>query len=567
MAPETQATEPKYIVTETREADTGLKLYSTYDPETGITISIPQTPRLDLPTFLAATGARFSRFAGTVAELYKDIYTRKITPGEFMQRILSYGHASVAEMAEIRLDFQGITHLMATKIFNVLRLGAGQEKSTRYVPWEEQIPLPLRRLLTLVPEEEFSNIEQKYLALFGRSRVLYEKWQSLINPRIKNHIEEHREYVPEGTTEGQIRSSILARTLDIARRWILMGNRSSMMYQANIRVWGDLITYFRASPDITFQALANQIEYTLQIKRAKPKFRGDYAALMKYKETDGRIFQNIQALQQYLVQIDEFNNLDRDQFNILEEQTVEKLDLTPGETVFFEYIKAFQPDINNIQLINFIRNLDDGIKKQISTIIFKGHHKHNKMREVGDTRGILIEFFGAIADLRDFNRQRAAGIMFGLWHTQDIDAVIKAGFDRSIQLFESGYLQDLQDEWQADATIFYGELNEFVDLVRPYLNDQNRYLIYHLLPFGHRVRQYYSSSAAQLAYFLNLRGVEAHEYEKGKSLGGDASYVRLAEHAYDLIVGDPYFAGLLGGSSDERERFDPNNVAHLLGRS
>jgi thymidylate synthase ThyX len=567
MSPLSQAQEPNYTISVSDEAETGLKLYSVYDPVTGITVSIPETPKLDLPSFLASTGARFSRFVGTVRELYTDINSRKMSPADFMRRILGYGHASVAEMADIRLDLQCITQLMALRIFNIMPTGAGQEKSTRYVGWEEQEPLPLAMLLPGASQDELRKLEALYQGIFGKSREIYTKWQNLIHPLIEGYIYNNRNQVPEGITETQIKSSIAARTLDIARRWILMGNRTSMMYQANIRLWSDLISYLRATPDITFQALANQIEFTLQVKKVMPEFSGDYASLMQYKETDGTVFENLKSLRVFLVSIEGFSELTRESSEVLKEPTVERLDITTGEALFFEYIKAIQPNLRNAELINFIRNLSDNDRRKISNIIYKGHHKHNRMREIGDVRGILLAFYAPLADVRDFNRHRATGRMQGIWHTTDLDAILQSGFDRNVQLFGSDYLQDLQSQWESDAREFYGQLRNFFDAVRPHLNEENRYLIHHLLPLGHLSRMYYSVPPTQLSYILNLRGVQAHDYPKGRSDGGDASYIRLAELAYETLVNDPYFAGLLGGKSDKRVNFDPNNIAHLLGRS
>lgn len=84
------------------------------------------------PEKMAAVAARYSRSDLGMPELLNRF---RDTSPDHIFKFVDYGHASIAELTgSLTIAMDGITMLLATKLFEFAQMAAGQECSTRYIP-------------------------------------------------------------------------------------------------------------------------------------------------------------------------------------------------------------------------------------------------------------------------------------------------------------------------------------------------------------------------------------------------------------------------------------------------
>jgi len=77
--------------------------------------------------------ARYSRSDKSVEDILEEIYSNNINMGERAEKIVvSYGHSSVAEFANVNISFEGVSELLALFMLNKINVYAASQRSTRY---------------------------------------------------------------------------------------------------------------------------------------------------------------------------------------------------------------------------------------------------------------------------------------------------------------------------------------------------------------------------------------------------------------------------------------------------
>ena len=557
MSTEPQTASPEYITSLSDPDKTGLRIFSVYDPKTGITVKVTElNPNLDLAAFLAATGARYSREPGNTEELFERTFHDPKTPEEIMTAILSYGHSSVAEMAPVRFDCEGVPLHVVEQFFGAASVGAGQEYSLRYGKIKEgQSKRRLSENHENISPVIASEIDQIYDEIIALSQEKYEKWIGILQPLITQHINEDPSELRASLSQGKIRSSIKARTLDIARMWIPLGTRTSMMYQTEIRTIGKVIREFRSSPDTFLKAFAEQIEFAFtQSKKLHPDFRGNYADLLRYTRSNDTVANNINAAAglagDFGLDIEAEN---AESSSIVNETVVDFLDYDDEVLAVMQYILATNPNLDPDKIVHFLHNLPEEHQEQLSLAIFNGHYRHNQMGSLGDIRGYFFRIKTAFAYIRDLNRHRATGRVTEGWYSS-FEKLLAQGFNLNYQLLNADYLKHLIPEWEKDANELYELIGQLTDKLKTHrlLGLGNKML--ETLPLGHQFWFDITIPFAQTPYFADLR----------TAVGGDYGYRIIAQEILKkLKAKSPLLKGLL----PNHPLVDPNDADQTLGRS
>lgn len=87
---------------------------------------------------MAFAGARFSRSSDTAHDIFAEIRDAGANAQQKLAAIFrKYGHASVADMAQLFGYIENVPQYIATCFFCETSLGGGQERSTRYQDFSE----------------------------------------------------------------------------------------------------------------------------------------------------------------------------------------------------------------------------------------------------------------------------------------------------------------------------------------------------------------------------------------------------------------------------------------------
>jgi hypothetical protein len=542
-------------------------ILSLTDSETQITLRLPiPNDQKDFYNITAWAGARYSRNGGGLLEIMKEINEKSKNDPDFAAQKLAkvfvnYGHASVADLATpLLLSIEGLTMEEALTIFNIDSRQSGQELSTRYVKIGDfKVP----KLSTLIEKKQLNDnilqsLEkdwekmQKYLA------QSYEKWTQILTERLSEFInaEIEKQNYPQQLSE----STLKARVLDISRGFIPIGARTAMVINSTVRQHITNISQLRDhTNDIRLQALATQLETLLNIRKYQEgkDIQLNFEGLTKYAEGTKTIPHNLEELKNFLETKTNILKLTPKNITTNSETKVLKISgFDSGEAIALSYISVLYPQLNEQDILTFLRQQDHETKSYIGKIILKNHSHHNLMQRMGDVRGqFILVSETAIAYIRDLNRQRATGRLIHLIESSNVESIIKQGFHINFQLTKTKALQDLVDEWIKTFNKYYNMIWTFYEKIDKLLDKKHdRTFIYNMLPLAHQAKMHMSAPPTQWVYLTSLR------LGHGADFGYKYWVYKMLEQ---LRADNPYFANLHSKFSEP----DPNSLEEILGRS
>lgn len=508
------------------------------DTATGYIITAPvPDPNNRIASIMAWAGARHSRAPGQSWNIMHEMVEQNVdADGKLTTTFQTYGHSSVADMANIMLHLEGIPMHTAMSTFNNHALNGGQEKSTRYQP-EFLETGNLHRLSEYGIEDAIA--EQLYLEIAERqmrlSRQYYEKiaqyFTEIFEPK-----------------NGRERNSLVARTLDTARLFMPMGLRTGMSINTSAREWSRHIADLKASPNPHYQRMALQIEAFLAprpIIEEKLGFKAEAPGLIRHTEANSLPVSNMVKLKVYLVS--EFPELDRffrEQGNMLEgrkEQLVEDLSDSSQENIFIaQRINLLYPGIDLCYLVSWLENEDVSTVKQMLEILLDGHDHHKQLYLFDDIGPNTYVLNAAISEVRDLNRHRASRRFIPLPLIQGT----KTNFDTAISIVNRGYILplyltelegmgEIREEIEQDVEEVFNDIRFLIEHIADlYGEDADFGFIYNLLPFCTKVPLVLHQGIRQNVYFPHLRN----------GLGGQVNYRQLA-HEVGQHAGEPFTPG------------------------
>jgi thymidylate synthase ThyX len=243
----------------------------------------PHFTNLDRPVFAlvnlpetvkGALFARYSRYAGSLRRLYLDEFAADVPEGGrpfegeegeraaglYERVFLGYGDDSIAQVGGAHLSCEWVSNVL-TKILQRGRLAAYLEQSTRYIPYDSQLPesagggYRFYRDDELGPEYERAMTE--LFQIYSDSLVTVQEWAAKRWPRVEE---------PQGAWE----SSIRAKALDLLRGLLPAATLSHVGIFASGQAYEQLMLRMLASPLPEARSYAGMI--LRELKQVMPSF-------------------------------------------------------------------------------------------------------------------------------------------------------------------------------------------------------------------------------------------------------------------------------------------------------
>ena len=218
----------------------------------------PHFTNLDRPVFglvnlpetvKGALFARYSRYSGTVRRLYLEEFAADAPAGGrpfdaeegaraaglYERVFLGYGDDSIAQVGGAHVACEWVSNVL-TKVLQRGRLAAYLEQSTRYIPYDQELPGGGYRFYR---DEQlgapFAAAMDELFAIYSRSLTEVETWAAERWPRGEE-------------PEGAWRRSIRAKALDLLRGLLPAATLSHVGIYASGQAYEQLIMRLLASP-------------------------------------------------------------------------------------------------------------------------------------------------------------------------------------------------------------------------------------------------------------------------------------------------------------------------------
>jgi thymidylate synthase ThyX len=164
----------------------------------------------------------------------------------FMEQFyVGYGHKSIGDCGSATVFVEGIS-MLAAKAIQDWRLYSGQEASTRYVDFSQQIFLnPVK---TKTGEKILEDWRKFYLNL---------------QKPVQKHLKK-KHPIQKGENEKIYEKAIVARAFDSTRSWLPAGATTNIAWRMNLRQFADELMMLRHHPLAEVRDIAQKTEKALQ---------------------------------------------------------------------------------------------------------------------------------------------------------------------------------------------------------------------------------------------------------------------------------------------------------------
>lgn len=192
------------------------------------------------PEVLAACLARYSRSnqgIDTIIEKFGD------KDPEAIFRFVDYGHASIAGLTgALAIAIDGISMILALKLFEFSQMADGQESSTRYIAMENS-PSSYLSAKEAGIQDEHTKLYNKCIAL---SFYLYKKSVDGLEEKVQNNPDLAK--IPKDAPEKVAQRILKNYALDRARYFLPASCKTNMALVMSARMWADLLKMLDSIP-------------------------------------------------------------------------------------------------------------------------------------------------------------------------------------------------------------------------------------------------------------------------------------------------------------------------------
>ncbi len=208
--------------------------------------------------------ALHSRSTGGIRHHLK-VLKKKGADNFMRQFYVGYGHKSIGDCGSATLFIEGIS-MLAAKAIQDWPLYSGQEASTRYVDFSQQV------FFNPLKNKAGQNILENWREFYLKIQKPLQKYLIEKFPRQK------------GEKKAIYEKAIQARVFDIARAWLPAGATTNIAWRMNFRQLADQIMLLRHHPLQEVREIANYAEKAL--KKAYPNSFGQkrFSHTEKYNE-------------------------------------------------------------------------------------------------------------------------------------------------------------------------------------------------------------------------------------------------------------------------------------------
>jgi len=235
-------------------------------------VDLPVFALVNLPeTVKGALFARYSRYQGTLRRLYLDEFAAEMPEGgrpfdgeegkraaDLYDRIfVGYGDDSIAQVGGAHIACEWVSNIL-TKQLQRGRLAAYLEQSTRYIPYDREIPGGgYRYYRDGELDGPFREAMDRIFSIYSESIPVVEEWAA--------------EQFPRGDEpEGAWRSSIRAKALDLLRGLLPAATLSHVGIFASGQAYEQLLLRLMASPLPEARSFGGMI--LGELKKVMPSF-------------------------------------------------------------------------------------------------------------------------------------------------------------------------------------------------------------------------------------------------------------------------------------------------------
>lgn len=532
--------------------ETGLKMIILEDSDTGTVLSTTTSnPTVRVAAHRAWSGARQSRSSHTPWEIMKEAHNQGDADRRLAHVFHEYGHASVADMARLQVDFANVPMHFALALFNLSATNSGQEKSTRYQAMSHPMAFGLHAAGHYLPDlspRELAIFELGCESLASKMTFLTGKYEMILGgvPEISGVFAKH--YQVDWNKRDEVRA-LQSRVLDCTRNFQLFGKITGFTFETSARDWSRIIGELKASPLPYYRRVASQIEQILAPDGEKEKewgFLSEAPSLIRHTEPRTQTNENLRALWEYMEMTDILAHPPywQEKGPMLNQQSVLFMDgyYSPAELLVAQYIKLLYPGMARGLLLAWVAKQGDAEKRQISSILFRGHTHQQELPIFARTTDDTLFFRCSLAEIRDFNRHRSFGrflplpLVYGKPLTRSaIDQIINYGYVLpsyfDLPAFAAEKVMIIQD-----MRAYYDDLVAFIDRQEAQYGDTIDYsFALNLLPLAHQIEFWMHGDIKQLHYLTQLRSRP----------GGHINYRQLAYSASQQIARrDSYLSAL-----------------------
>jgi hypothetical protein len=461
-------------------SELGVPLVGVRDNHYGISIKTAlSSAKVPAPSLLAFAGARFSRSDKGVEEILKEIKESQNDAGSKLAAIFhGYGHASVADMAQVFIYIENVPLSHAFRFFYETALGGGQERSTRYQDFGNVTPL------ALLGEE----VTLQYQRV---SLNLYRKWVSRLEEKFTTAFK-------LDLSERGVKSALKARVFDCARYFLLQGlyARTSLAWVTSAREWARLIGVFKTFRCQYWESIVSLLERLLNPDMAiarKLDYVPEVAELLRYTDEDGTTAFALKIIKSLIEEGDSLSPITR---NFIPD-TVQLVgsNLSAGEKLFIQLLLECQPNLNFASALQLLKTIPTSKLEELSQRVFRDFTHHRQMGAPFRSGTLTLACNLAIGEARDFNRHRAFGRYTPLFSE---NWQYERAYTLPLYFLQGEVLQDERSYFEEDLDLLYTELEKILRSVPESLRVQ-------LLPLGSSIQYYLHGGVKEVSYLSKLR--------------------------------------------------------------
>lgn len=488
---------------------TDLQLVSVLDKRTGYVVRTAlSNDDKQTPSIMAFAGARFSRSSDTSEDIFAEIKNSGKNAQEKLASIFrNYGHASVADMAQLFAYIENVPMIYEAKFFYETSVGGGQARSTRFQDFNNPNFIGLDTFTDHQEQniKDFDSLNEDFLNLQKFSLEKYNKWVEILTAK-------YIEVYQVDTENKKEMGALKARVFDSARYFLLSGltNRTSLAWITSAREWARIISIMKSAKDVNLNYLGEQLEVLFapdQDFAEKIGYLPEAPDLIRYTGADETTSSNLVALKEFLNEI-EFEKIAK--FNTEFKYQDIRVDIysekyTGSAKAVAQNIQTIYPNVDEKWLLDWVIELGEPIKKRISQILLSGFNHHKQMGNQFRTNVHTYVLTCSIAETRDLNRHRAWGRFIPLLSTDnDPFSVFYDGYTLPLYLTDNVELKIERAEFEADLLQYYTLLEEFWFKIKD-VDQIPKTLIWEILPFAHVMKLWLHGSPKEISYMTQLR--------------------------------------------------------------
>lgn len=496
------------------EVDTDLQIVSVTDVRTGYVVrtAINQTGK-QTPSIMAFAGARYSRSSDSTEDIFKEIKASGKNAQEKLASIFrNYGHASVADMAQIFGYIENIPQIYAAKFFYETAIGGGQERSTRYQDFSDSSIKELEEFLPpevrgkIAQEEDYLILNESFKKLQAQSLQNYSHWVEKLTPLFTDF------YKVDTADKRQV-GALKSRVFDTARYFLLNGinNCTSLGWITSAREWARIISQLKSSSEWKLVALGEQLEILFAPEKefaSQIGYLPEAPDLIRYTTADEVTANNLANLKVYLESqtnlLAESKQKEIFEFKPILVDLVEE-EYTSSQKATAQYISTLYPKIDEKWLLDWVKNLTAQNQKQLSEILFSGFNHHQQMGVQARTNSKTFILSCSFAEARDLNRHRAWG-RFSTYLSSEVgfEEFLYEGYTLPLYLSENPELKPERVRFETALQDYYTGLARFAkDTERAGWFPKE--VLVQMLPFAQVVKYWLHGSTKEISYLTKLR--------------------------------------------------------------